>query len=160
MPAGVRDVLKAERASETARLSAVEIATGDSLNIGRQLESLRELKDGWADGMQPAGQWGESYGKAPSPEGLDWLADQFSSRYAADLPQPYLYPMPEGGVQAEWSIDSNEASLEIDLAAHVAEWHCLDMRTARSNERVLDLDDRAAWKWLTLELRRLRTAAE
>ena len=36
----------------------------DSLGISRQLADLRNLKDGWADGMQPADQWGEGYGKA------------------------------------------------------------------------------------------------
>ncbi len=127
----------------------------DALNIGRQLESLRDLQDGWAEGMQLASDWGEGHGKALSSDGLDWLASQFSSRYAPDLPRPYLYPTPEGGIQAEWSLGPNEASLEIDLVTHAAEWHCLNLRTRRSTERILDLDNGDAWEWLNTELHQL-----
>lgn len=132
----------------------------DPLNVRRQLSALKSLKDGWAEGMQPADRWGEGYGKAPSPQGLDWLAAQFAACYARDLPRPYLYPTPDGGVQAEWPLGSNEASLEVDLASHRAEWHCLNMNTRQSNERVLDLDDATAWAWVEQELRRLGSKAE
>ena len=133
------------------------VATSD---IRRRLESLKALKDGWADGTNLPGRWGEGHGKAPSPEGLDWLVGQFLARYASDLPCPYLYPTPEGGIQAEWSMGPNEASLEIDLDAHAAEWHCLNVNTSRADERTVALDDDNAWEWLVTELRRLAIAAQ
>ncbi len=146
------------KAGITDEFSAVQ--TVDSLDVRRQLESLRSLKDGWAEGMQPADRWGEGYGKAPIPQGLDWLAGRFAACYPRDLPRPYLYPTPDGGVQAEWSLGANEASLEVDLASHQAEWHCLNVNTRQSVEWVLYLDDATAWAWLEQELRRLRSMAE
>ena len=127
----------------------------DPLDISRQLADMKRLKDGWADGMQPADQWGNGYGKAPAHHELNWLAAQFANRYDAGFPKPYLYPTPEGGVQAEWPIGSNEASLEIDLTTHTAEWYCLDFHADASTENLLDLDNAKSWDWITHELRRM-----
>ncbi len=127
----------------------------DPLNIGRQLESLKKLQDGWADGMQPANQWGEGFGKAPREEGLDWLASQLDAHYVVDAPKPYIYPTPEGGVSLEWSLGPHRASLEIDFDTCQAEWHCLDLSADASYERDLRLDIPQSWKWLVSEVRRL-----
>ena len=132
----------------------------DPLDISRQLLDMKILEDGWADGMQPAARWGDGYGKAPAHRGLDWLADQFAKRYDERLPKPYLYPTPEGGVQAEWPIGSNEASLEIDLTTHTAEWYCLDFNTDASNEKILDLDNAQSWGWISSELRRMESVTQ
>ena len=148
-----------ETATGDMSTSASEVAE-DPLDIDRRLDELRELEDGWADGMQVASDWGSGYGKAPSEEGLDWLSAQFAARYDEELPKPRLYPMPEGGVQAEWRIGQNDASLEIDLEKHSAEWHCLNFATDEVCERILDLDTPSAWEWLAKEVRSLGTAAE
>ena len=130
------------------------------MDIDRRLDELRELEDGWADGMQAASDWGNGYGKAPCAEGLDWLAAQFTAHYDEELPKPYLYPMPEGGVQAEWSIGLNAPSLEIDLETHVAEWHNLNFDTDYSYEKLLDLNTPDGWEWLANEVRSLGTVSE
>ena len=92
--------------------------------------------------------------QSPVHHELDWprLVANF---YDAELPKPYLYPTPEGGVQAEWPIGSNEASLEIDLTTHTAEWYCLDFHADASTENLLDLDNAKSWDWITHELRRM-----
>ena len=131
----------------------------DVHGIGQRLEELKKLEDGWADGMQPAVQWGEGYGRAPSVSALDWLAGQFRSRYRSTLPHPYLYPTPEGGIQVEWSIGSHEVSLEIDLEAYTAEWHSVNIETGKFNERGLNLNDAYDWSWLADELRGLESAS-
>ena len=140
--------------------SLEETSGADALDIAQQLEDMKYLEDGWADGMQSATEWGKQYGIAPSPEGLDWLAVQFRAHYARSLPRPYLYPTPEGGVQAEWSLGANEVSLEVDLTSHIAEWHCINLQTDSSSEHVLGLDDEAAWGWLDREIRELGPTAE
>ena len=132
----------------------------DPMDIDRRLDKLRELEDGWADGMQAASDWGNGFGKAPSDEGLDWLSAQFAAHYDEELPKPYLYPTPEGGVQAEWSIGPNAPSLEIDLETHVAEWHNLNFDTDRSYEKLLDLNVPDGWMWLANEVRSLVTTAK
>ena len=62
------------------------------LDVPARLDELRDMKDGWADGMQHASDWGSGYGKAPSHGGLDWLADKFTSEYPDDLPLPSRIP--------------------------------------------------------------------
>ena len=132
----------------------------DPLGIRLRLEEMKLLEDGWADGMQEADNRASGQGVAFQPSELDWLADRFASQYAPGLPQPYLYPMPDGGVQVEWSMPPNEASLEIRFSSRSAEWHCLDLETGLSSERMLRLDQAEAWAWLTEELRRLERTAQ
>ena len=127
----------------------------DPLDISLQLARLKSLKDGWADGIQPAAQWGEEYGRAPSSQALDWLAGQLAAHYAIDVPRPYIYPIPEGGVSLEWFLGPYRASLEIDFDTCQAEWHCLDLSTDVSYEQDLQLDIPQSWKWLASEVRRL-----
>ena len=109
--------------------------------------------------MQHARDWGNGYGKAPDHAGLDWLADAFNRHYPDDLPLPYLFPTPEGGVEAEWAIGPHRASLEIDLDTRQAEWHCLDLSTDISCEQDLQLGTPQSWEWLASEVRRLGDAA-
>ena len=129
------------------------------LNVRDRLEELRQLQDGWADGMQDAADWGNGYGKAPVHGGLSWLADEFDRRYPDDIPLPYTYPTPEGGVQLEWSLGDCEASLEIDLGRRTAEWHCTDLQSDGFSARDLDLTASESWAWLAAELRRLEPVA-
>ena len=140
-------------------LIGLKTISHDPLDIDGQLQGLKDLQDGWADGMQSAETWGTGYGKAPSLDELDWLAGQFSECYPADLTKPYIYPTPEGGVQAEWSLATNEISLEVDLKTHSAEWHCLNLDTGHCHERVLDLNTKDAWHWLANEVRTFSIAA-
>ena len=68
-----------------------EVPPRTELDIRSQLDSMRTMKDGWLEGG----------GVAPSPGGLDWLAQVFATHYPDDCPRPYLYPTEAGGVQAE-----------------------------------------------------------
>lgn len=120
-------------------------------NIRAQLDDLRQLTDGWANGMQGAADWGNAYGLALSQAGLDWLSDGFAQRYPSYAPLPYLYPTPAGGVQVEWSLGPQEISLEVNLETGRAWWHRLDLSTTADAERDLTLDA-AGWQWLVNEL--------
>lgn len=131
----------------------------DALDIDKRLKSLKSLKDGWATGAQSAGSSDKAYGKALESKGLDWLAAQFTRHYPDTLPRPYIYPTPEGGVQAEWPIGEREATLEIDLQTHTGEWQCMDFKTKSSVEHTLGLDTPDSWKWLSEQLAGLKKAA-
>ena len=133
----------------------LDLTDFDPLNITRQLKNMKRIKDGWADGMQIFDDWGDGFGTAPSHIGLDWLVDQFALNYTDDLPKPHLYPMPDGGIQAEWSIGSYELSLEIDLTSHIAEWYSLNLQTDSDHEIRIDLNRADSWSWITNEIRRL-----
>ncbi len=125
------------------------------LDVAARLAEFREMQDGWADGMQSVENWGDGYGKAPDHAGLDWLADSFERHYPDDLPLPYTYPTPEGGVQMEWSLGPFEISLEINLDSHLAEWFWVEIPSDAEGEKTLNLDDANEWAWLANELQRL-----
>ncbi|OQC41351.1 MAG: hypothetical protein BWX66_00753 [Deltaproteobacteria bacterium ADurb.Bin058] len=117
-------------------------------DVAARLEDLKALRDGWLDGDK---------GFAPDKKGLDWLAEAFQRGYPDELPLPYLYPTAEGGVQAEWSLNGWEISLEIDLERKHGEWHALEMTTETEEEKSLKLDEPDDWQWLAREIaRRMR----
>ena len=123
------------------------------LDVPARLDAFRDMQDGWADGMQHPSDWGSGYGKAPSHEGLDWLADKFTSEYPNDLPLPRAYPTPEGGVQMEWNRDNNAVTFEIDLESRSAYWLWFDEGSDADDERHLNLNDMETWEWLAAEIR-------
>ena len=128
------------------------------LEISGQINDLRQIEDGWADWMQD--EPGSDCGKAPSHAGLDWLTNGFESHYPHSAPLPYIYPTPEGGVQAEWSLGPQSISLTIDLTTHLGEWHRLDVRTITDDARELNLDDAKDWEWLVEEISRWENRSE
>ena len=134
--------------------------TPHPLDVAARLAEFREMQDGWADGMQHSQDWGNGYGKAPSHHGLNWLAQAFEVNYPDNLPLPYTYPTPEGGVQLEWSLGPFQVSLEINLETRAAEWHWVQIPTDADAQESLDLADPGHWDWLAVEIRRLGQAAE
>ena len=114
----------------------------DPLDVGLQLDGMRSMKAGWLEGA----------GLAPANAGLDWLTGAFERHFPGDAPPPYLYPTETGGVQAEWSLDQNEITLEVDLKTHRGEWHALNMETGAVSERTLNCDSRDDWGWLAAEI--------
>lgn len=124
------------RSSRLIKLESVEhISVLDDMDIGARLEEFKLLKNGWLEGK----------GRAPKSEHLDWLTEALESSYPDDLPSPYLYPTPEGGVQAEWTNGDLEASLEIDLGKRSAVWHRLNMETDDELQAELDLSKNEDW---------------
>lgn len=124
--------------------------------ITEQLEEFKELKKGWCEGMQLATDWGKipgGFGEVPSHKDLGLLTELFDKYYDKNLPVPYLYPTPEGGVQAEWSVGRHEISLEIDFEFFVSEWINTDLDDLGyddiKNISLIDPDD---WKWLNKRL--------
>ena len=113
--------------------------------VAPSLCHLRNLQDGWLDG----------HGRAPNPVGLDWLTNLFNQQYSDDLVLPCLYPTPEGGVQAEWSLPPHDISLDNDLSSHRGEWHRLNLLTDEEETRTLELDNAGEWEWLSESIRRL-----
>ena len=87
-----------------------EIAQGtaearDPQDVTFRLEELAALQNGWLDGT----------GVAPDKDALPKLARLFDTSFDSDLPLPFLYPIPEGGLQAEWNLGDWSVTLEIEL---------------------------------------------
>jgi hypothetical protein len=114
----------------------------DPLDFGVQLDTMRDLANGWLDGE----------GLAPNPKGLDWLAGALSWHWPQGLTKPWLCATGEGNIEAEWNLGKKDASLEIDLQTHTAYWHLLDLETDTFEERNLDLNLAKDWRWLTEQI--------
>ncbi|MFP4193163.1 MAG: hypothetical protein ACLFU6_13965 [Candidatus Hydrogenedentota bacterium] len=145
---GIAQFSRSERLEKFETVGHISIL--DPLDVPARLEELRSLQDGWLEGE----------GRAPSHEGLDWIAKAFTQHYPDDLCLPHVYPTPEGGIQAEWSLESNEVTLEMDLAAHTGEWHVVNLAGDTEQSRVLNLDDVNDWKWLINQIRQMPGGAE
>jgi hypothetical protein len=115
----------------------------NQMDIEARLEELADLRDGWLNGG----------GRAPERAALLRLAHAFDEHYAPDLPSPSLYPTPEGGVQAVWSMGEWDVFLEITLPAMKAHYEALHPKTGESRELDLILDDDADWTTLNASLK-------
>ena len=112
------------------------------LDLDAQLDDLGTLRDGWLDGD----------GAALDRAGMKWFSTKFAELYPAELPLPYLYPTPEGGLQAEWSLHGCKMDLEVDLESHDGTWD----ETGPGDHAYaleLDLDDHNDWASLCDRLR-------
>lgn len=127
-----------------------EVSLATRMDVAEQLGSMREMEDGWLDGD----------GKAPTHEGLTKLGDLFAMHFSSVLPQPYLYPTPEGGIRAEWTFGSNEVSLNIDLETLSGEWHTVDLATREDEEQTLNLTGHPSWRWLSARIQALENIPE
>lgn len=70
-----------------------------------RLSELSALKDGWLDGE----------GVALQKEFLMWLDKCFEDKYPSTLPLPHLFPMPNGGISAEWFEHEHECRCDTVL---------------------------------------------
>ena len=131
-------------------LSERRVVALGSLSVPDRLDELRDMKEGWLDGD----------GAAPSHAGLDWLASSFERYFPRDLPLPHIFPTPEGGVEAEWSIGRHSVIFEIDLDSRQGDWLRFDKLSDEEDSHLLDLDDSDKWEWLVSEIRRLDELAE
>jgi hypothetical protein len=85
---------------------AEDEATREVLDVKKRLAALGELQDGWFDGD----------GVALDDGKLSDLADLLMLVVEEGVPRPYLYPLPEGAVLAEWPFSEAEVSAEFDLS--------------------------------------------
>ncbi len=139
----IQGIGRFNRTEKLQRLESVEhITMLEDRDVGVRLDEFRNLKNGWLDGK----------GLAPAKDGLAWLLEQFETMYSEELETPYLYPTPEGGVQAEWTIGSWEITLEIDLAEHRGEWHQLDLTSDKEIFEELNLDEADIWSWINEQI--------
>jgi hypothetical protein len=125
--------------------SIEQVTALDRLDIGGRLDELRGLQPGWLEG----------HGVPPSAAGLTWLSESFGANFPEDVPSPHLYPTPEGGIRAEWSLDPFELSLDIDLATHMGSWHALNILNQSEDVLSFNLDDSNAWASLAIAIRKM-----
>jgi hypothetical protein len=107
-----------------------------------RLEELSNLENGWLN----------AEGTGIEKENLNWFADIFENNYNAALPLPYLYPTPSGGIQAEWSFDDWDMSLNIDLDNKSGFYQALHHNSGGGIEERFDLTKYDDWQKLNQNL--------
>lgn len=139
----LQGVVKKDSHDRLKSVDSVEhLSALDQLDVSVRLHVLSALADGWLDGK----------GLAPAKDGLRWLAQAFDDKFDAGLALPYLYPTPEGGVQAEWSVGDWEVSLEIDLLQKTGEYQAVNVTTHEVADALLALGGDDGWQALNQRL--------
>jgi hypothetical protein len=143
-PVHIYGVGQFDRYSRLITLESIEqFELLEFLDVQTRLEELALLKNGWLEGG----------GLAPSQEGLEWFGVEFRRHFPDDLPLPHIYPTPEGGLQAEWSTEGAELSLEVNLQSRMADWCMIAKDADGYEERSIDLSNDSGWKVLEQEVR-------
>ncbi|HSI82229.1 MAG: hypothetical protein ACAI35_26595 [Candidatus Methylacidiphilales bacterium] len=120
----------------------------DANDVPGRLDELALIKDGWLEGG----------GTAPSREGMNWLAEEWTGSYPGDLPNPFVYPTPEGNVQLEWTLGQWEVAAEIDFKTRRAFLFAVHTETEETHDGETDLRAAAGWESLALFVRNHLTA--
>ena len=132
----IQGIVRRDRNDHPLRFDSIEHVTPlDPLDIRLRLEELAGLKEGWLDGK----------GRIPAKNDLEWFASSFETFFDSDLPLPYLYPTAEGGLQAEWSLNGWEVSLDIDLSKRQAEYQALNLSDRRCNDLSISFASQDGW---------------
>jgi hypothetical protein len=148
----IQGVVQRDRADRLKGFESIEHVTPlDALDVTLRLEQISALNDGWLDGK----------GLAPAKDKLlEWLANEFDANFDADLPLPYLYPTPEGGIQAEWTINDWSVTFEINLIEQRGEYQALNLRDHSCTELQIPLSKREGWNQLNEALKQLEQHTE
>ena len=142
----VQGIGRYDRQNRLSSLESVEQVTLlETLDVPARLDELRTMRDGWLDGV----------GRPPSSDGLNWLSASFENYFSDDLPLPNVYPTPEGGIEAEWSLGTVSIILEFDLDTHQGHWLRFHKESDEEDSQSLDLENSREWEWLTGEIRRI-----
>ena len=143
----IKGVGRFNRDGKLVRIESIEhVQNLDDLDVPTRLDELSKLSDDWLDGT----------GKAPDPQGLQWLGNTFNANLDSRLPLPYLYPTAAGGIQAEWSINDWEVSLEIDLIQKSGEYQALNIETDEVQDFRYNLSKNEDWRAINNNLRKLK----
>ena len=142
----IQGIVRKDRENHLNTFESIEHVTPlDPLDIKLRLDELAKLADGWLDGK----------GRAAAKEKLEWLTGTFESFFDTDLPLPYLYPTAEGGIQAEWTLNEWEVSLEIDLDRQQGEFQALNIKNDTCTDLMIPLGSREGWSQLNQALKRI-----
>ncbi|MFN3589619.1 MAG: hypothetical protein ACK4UP_09560 [Spirosomataceae bacterium] len=109
----------------------------DYLDVPARLEELTQLPQGWFDGIQ-----GELIPKVAAK----WLGEKFDEYYDSEnLPLPATFPTPDGNIQFEWSINSNEVAISVNLTSKLADFYAFHTHNQTEIAENLDLSTDQAW---------------
>jgi len=92
-----------------------EIPFGSSEPIASTAARLREIES------TPSGWYSEG-NPAPASSAINSMRTLLGAMETSGIPRPYIFPLPEGGVVAEWSLGGGEISATVEPDAMAAEF--------------------------------------
>ncbi|HYE71637.1 MAG TPA: hypothetical protein VD932_08965 [Aquabacterium sp.] len=94
-----------------------------------RLEEIRATPAGWYDDENPA----------PSPAAIEAMRSLLVFVSKQPVPLPHLYPLPSGGIAAEWTIGAWEASAEVNETGSQVHLNAVNTDTVDEVDMVIDL---------------------
>ncbi len=146
----VRAVMVRDQSDTPRKIEDVShIEVLDALDVSARVEQLLLLRDGWHNGE----------GLALARDGLRWLAATWEAHWPTEAPLPRLFPTPEGGVQAEWTIGQLSISAEVDLSAKQGALLVVNTESGDIvSDENLDLASDTGWQSIAERVQALATA--
>lgn len=121
---------KSERLRRLVAVNVIYSDGGATQSFEARLDEIGATPAGWYDDKNPA----------PSSAALAAIRRFLESMSLQPVPQPYLYPLPDGGIAAEWSLGAWEASAEVDVQGLHLALHSINADTLQEVDAVLRLD--------------------
>jgi hypothetical protein len=114
-----------DKLTDIVEVTQVQPTGGAVTPVAVRIQQLRTIQAGWLDGA----------GEAPSAASLDWLEDLLGQLPSdGSVPRPYLYPTPQGSVQAEWDIGPWSVTAEVDAENRWLSVGALNTQTQASHD--------------------------
>lgn len=107
--------------------------TGARALLESRLDALSRLSGGWLDGD----------GVTPTPAAVETARHLIWVLLNHGVPRPRIAPTPEGGVEAEWSVDDREVSVTFEPDGSLY-GNSVDLTTGEITEPELSPDDHQA----------------
>jgi hypothetical protein len=123
---------KTERLRRLLEVNVVYEDGGSTQPFDERLKEISETPKGWYDGNNPAPSFAAIEAMRNILHGLP---------LDKEIPMPYLYPLPDGGISGEWSIEDWEASVEIDPNAQYFELHAVDLVSQNEISSTVHVDE-------------------
>lgn len=120
---------KNERLRRLLSINVVYSEGGAIQPFESRLEEIRVTPAGWYDDENPA----------PSKSAIEAMRSLLSDISMQPVPLPHLYPLPNGGIAAEWTIGAWEASAEVDETGSQVTLNAVNTDTVEEVDKVIDL---------------------
>lgn len=120
---------KNERLRRLLSVNVIYSEGGATQPFESRLEEIRATPAGWYDDENPA----------PSTLAIEAMRRLLADVSMQPVPLPHLYPLPNGGVAAEWTIGAWEASAEIDEMGSQVNLNAVNTDTVDTVDMVIDL---------------------
>ena len=120
---------KNERLRRLLSVNVIYSEGGATQPFESRLEEIRATPAGWYDDENPA----------PSTAAIEAMRCLLVDVSMQPVPLPHLYPLPSGGIAAEWTIGAWEASAEVNETGSQVTLNAVNTDTSNHTDMVIDL---------------------